>query len=193
MQNLIDGIIRAIQLLFQGDPEVVQITLLSLAVSGIATLISILIGLPLGTFLAMVQFRSRQFWISLINTGMALPPVVVGLVVSIFLWRSGPLGSLNLIYTPAAIVIAQVLISFPLGRFDDLFPPTARSSAQGSTFRFGRIKNPDDIGVVEGSAACTCSCPDRRVWKRYFRGWGFHDGWRQSQGFHPRAHNRHCA
>lgn len=114
MQNLIDGIIRAIQLLLQGDPEVVQITLLSLTVSGIATLISILIGLPLGTFLAMVQFRSRQFWISLINTGMALPPVVVGLVVSIFLWRSGPLGSLNLIYTPAAIVIAQVLISFPL-------------------------------------------------------------------------------
>jgi ABC-type tungstate transport system substrate-binding protein len=114
MQNLIDGIIRAIQLLLQGDPEVVQITLLSLAVSGIATLISILIGLPLGTFLAMVHFRSRQFWISLINTGMALPPVVVGLVVSIFLWRSGPLGSLNLIYTPAAIVIAQVLISFPL-------------------------------------------------------------------------------
>jgi len=61
MQNLIDGIIRAIQLLLQGDPEVVQITLLSLTVSGIATLISILIGLPLGTFLAMVQFRSRQF------------------------------------------------------------------------------------------------------------------------------------
>lgn len=114
MQNLIEGIVRAIQLLFQGDPEVVRITLLSLEVSGIATLISILIGLPLGTFLALVHFRSRHFWISLINTGMALPPVVVGLVVSIFLWRSGPLGSLNLIYTPAAIVIAQVLISFPL-------------------------------------------------------------------------------
>lgn len=114
MQNIIDGIVRAIQLLLQGDPEVVRITLLSLEVSGIATVISILIGLPLGTFLALVQFRSRQFWISLINTGMALPPVVVGLVVSIFLWRSGPLGSLNLIYTPAAIVIAQVLISFPL-------------------------------------------------------------------------------
>jgi ABC-type tungstate transport system substrate-binding protein len=114
MQNLIDGIVKAIQLLLQGDPEVVRITLLSLGISGTATLISILIGLPLGTFLALVQFRSRQFWISLINTGMALPPVVVGLVVSIFLWRSGPLGSLNLIYTPAAIVIAQVLISFPL-------------------------------------------------------------------------------
>lgn len=114
MQNLIEGIIRAFQLLLQGDPEVVRITLLSLKVSGVATLISILIGLPLGTFLALVQFRSRQFWISLINTGMALPPVVVGLVVSIFLWRSGPLGGLKLIYTPAAIVIAQVLISFPL-------------------------------------------------------------------------------
>jgi len=114
MQNLIDGIIRAFQLLLQGDPEVVRITLLSLKVSGVATLISILIGLPLGTFLALVKFRSRQFWISLINTGMALPPVVVGLVVSIFLWRSGPLGALKLIYTPAAIVVAQVLISFPL-------------------------------------------------------------------------------
>ncbi len=114
MQNLIEGIIRAFQLLLQGDPEVVRITLLSLKVSGVATLISILIGLPLGTFLALVNFRSRQFWISLINTGMALPPVVVGLVVSIFLWRSGPLGALKLIYTPAAIVIAQVLISFPL-------------------------------------------------------------------------------
>ena len=114
MQNLIEGIIRAFQLLLQGDPEVVRITLLSLKVSGIATLICILIGLPLGTFLALVNFRSRQFWISLINTGMALPPVVVGLVVSIFLWRSGPLGALKLIYTPAAIVIAQVLISFPL-------------------------------------------------------------------------------
>lgn len=114
MQNLIDGIVRAFQLLLQGDPEVVRITLLSLKVSGVATLISILIGLPLGTFLALVKFRSRQFWISLINTGMALPPVVVGLVVSIFLWRSGPLGALKLIYTPTAIVIAQVLISFPL-------------------------------------------------------------------------------
>ncbi len=114
MQNLLEGIIRAFQLLLQGDPEVVRITLLSLQVSGIATLISLVIGLPLGTFLAQVNFPTRQFWISVINTGMALPPVVVGLVVSIFLWRSGPLGDLNLIYTPTAIIIAQVLISFPL-------------------------------------------------------------------------------
>ena len=114
MQNILEGILKAFQLLIQGDPEVVQITLLSLEVSGMATLISLLLGLPLGTFLALVRFPTRRFWISLINTGMALPPVVVGLVVSIFLWRSGPLGFMHLIYTPSAIVIAQVLIAFPV-------------------------------------------------------------------------------
>ncbi|HBF41706.1 MAG TPA: tungstate transporter permease [Anaerolineaceae bacterium] len=114
MQNIFEGIWKAIQLLLQGDPEVIRITLLSLQVSSIATVISLVLGLPLGTFLALSHFPTRRFWISVINTGMALPPVVVGLVVSIFLWRSGPLGDLHLIYTPWAIVIAQVLISFPM-------------------------------------------------------------------------------
>lgn len=114
MQNLLDGIIRSIELLFQGDPEVVRITLLSLEVSGMATIISLIFGLPLGTILALNKFPTRRFWISLINTGMALPPVVVGLVVSIFLWRNGPLGFMHLIYTPSAIVIAQVMIAFPM-------------------------------------------------------------------------------
>ncbi len=114
MQNLVDGIVKAFQLLIQGDPEVIRITLLSLQVSGLATIISLLLGLPIGTFLALVNFPTKRFWISVINTGMALPPVVVGLVVSIFLWRSGPLGDLHLIYTSTAIVIAQVLIAFPM-------------------------------------------------------------------------------
>jgi tungstate transport system permease protein len=108
------GIKQAFLLLFGGDPEVWQITLLSLQISGLATAISLFIGLPLGTGLALGQFRSRNFLLSLINTGMALPPVVVGLTVSIFLWRSGPLGDLRLIYTPAAIVIAQVIIAAPV-------------------------------------------------------------------------------
>ncbi len=108
------GIVEAIRLLFSGDPEVMQITLLSLKISGLSTVISLFIGLPLGTALALGQFRSRRLWISLINTGMALPPVVVGLVVSIFLWRSGPLGSLRIMYTPAAIVIAQTIIAAPV-------------------------------------------------------------------------------
>jgi tungstate transport system permease protein len=114
MQNIFDGILKSIQLLLQGDPEVIRITLLSLEVSGLATLISLLLGLPLGTLLALVRFPTRRFWISIINTGMALPPVVVGLVVSIFLWRNGLLGFMHLIYTPSAIVIAQVLIAFPV-------------------------------------------------------------------------------
>jgi tungstate transport system permease protein len=94
--------------------DLVQITLLSLAVSGIATAISLLIGLPLGTVLALSVFRSRGLVLSVVNTGMALPPVVAGLAIALMLWRSGPLGDLNLIYTPTAIVIAEVVIATPV-------------------------------------------------------------------------------
>ncbi len=114
MQVIWDGILKAFQLLFSGDPEVMQITLLSLEVSGAATLISLAIGLPLGSLLALRQFHGRRFWLSLINTGLALPPVVVGLGVSLILWRSGPLGDLRLMYTPGAIVIAQTIIAAPV-------------------------------------------------------------------------------
>jgi len=96
------------------NSEIWQITALSIQVSAIATIISLLIGLPLGTWLALGNFRARSFLLSIINTGMALPPVVVGLVVAMTLWRSGPLGDLNLIYTPAAIIIAQTIIAAPV-------------------------------------------------------------------------------
>jgi len=96
------------------DSEVFQITVLSLQVSTLATLISLLIGLPFGTWLALGNFRGRSMILSIINTGMALPPVVVGLVVAMSLWRSGPLGDLRLIYTPWAIVIAQTVIAAPV-------------------------------------------------------------------------------
>ncbi len=114
MQLVWDGFVKALQLLFSGDPEVLGVTLLSLQISGLATGISLLIGLPLGTLLALHEFKTSRFWISLINTGMALPPVVVGLGVSIFLWRSGPLGDLRLMYTPIAIIIAQTVIAAPV-------------------------------------------------------------------------------
>jgi tungstate transport system permease protein len=94
--------------------EILQITLLSIRVSLIATGISLLIGLPLGTLLALRPSRGRKFVLSLVNTGMALPPVVVGLFVAMTLWRSGPLGELHLIYTPTAIVIAQTIIAAPV-------------------------------------------------------------------------------
>lgn len=114
MELIWEGIKQAFYLVFSGDPEVWGITLLSLKVSGFATILSLFIGLPLGTWLALGKFTGRGFSLSLTNTGMALPPVVVGLWVSIFLWRSGPLGDLHLIYTPAAIVIAQTIIAAPV-------------------------------------------------------------------------------
>jgi tungstate transport system permease protein len=95
-------------------PEIFQITLLSLQISAIATGISLLIGLPLGTLLALGKFWGRSFLLSLVNTGMGLPPVVVGLFVAMMLWRSGPLGEWQLIYTPSAIIIAQTIISAPV-------------------------------------------------------------------------------
>jgi tungstate transport system permease protein len=94
--------------------DIFEITALSLQVSTIATLISLVIGLPFGTWLALGDFRGRSFILSVVNTGMALPPVVVGLVVAMTLWRSGPLGGLKLIYTPWAIIIAQTVISAPV-------------------------------------------------------------------------------
>ena len=94
--------------------DLLQITLLSLAVSGVATSISLLIGLPLGTVLALSVFRSRGVVLSVVNTGMALPPVVAGLAIALLLWRSGPLGDLNLIYTPTAIIVAEVVIATPV-------------------------------------------------------------------------------
>ncbi len=114
MELIWQGTKQAILLLVRGDPEVLGIALLSLQVSGTATLLSLLVGIPLGTVLALTRFPGRNFAMSLVNTGMGLPPVVVGLFVTIFLWRSGPLGLLELLYTPTAIVIAQLVIAAPI-------------------------------------------------------------------------------
>jgi tungstate transport system permease protein len=93
---------------------VIGITWLSLKVSGTATLISLVIGVSVGTIVALTQFPGRRIVVSLINTGMGLPPVVVGLFVTIFLWRNGPLGFLEILYTPTAIIIAQSIIATPI-------------------------------------------------------------------------------
>ncbi len=114
MELILEGIKKAFYLLFTLNPEVMKITLLSLKVSGTATLISLLLGISLGTFLALSKFPGRKFMVSLINTGMGLPPVVVGLFVSIMIWRNGPLGFLGILYTPTAMIIAQTFIAFPI-------------------------------------------------------------------------------
>src|SRR2546425_9152118 len=114
MDLVLDGVRQALALLFGGDGEVWAILLLSLQVSASATLISLLIGIPAGTALALTRFPGRGLVVSAVNSGMGLPPVVVGLFVTIVLWRSGPLGSLEILYTPAAIVVAQAVIASPI-------------------------------------------------------------------------------
>jgi tungstate transport system permease protein len=114
MGIIFQGITQAFWLLVHGDPQVLQISLLSLVISGIATLVSLGVGIPLGSFLGLNKFPGRRFIASIINTGMGAPPVVVGLIVSIFLWRNGPLGILHLMYTPPAMMIAQFIIAMPI-------------------------------------------------------------------------------
>lgn len=114
MDLLAEGVRQAVLLLTAGDREVWSILWLSLLVSGTATFVALLIGIPLGTLLALARFPGRGLVVSAVNTGMGLPPVVVGLFVSLLLWRSGPFGDGEILYTPAAIVIAQAVIATPL-------------------------------------------------------------------------------
>ncbi|WP_376791180.1 ABC transporter permease [Thermoflexus sp.] len=114
MDTLLEGLRQAIWLLVHLDATVVEITLRTLQVSGVATLAALVVGVPLGTYLAQARFPGRRLLVSLVNTGMGLPPVVVGLFVALMLWRSGPFGQLGLIYTPAAMVIAQAIIATPI-------------------------------------------------------------------------------
>jgi tungstate transport system permease protein len=114
MELIVQGIIKAFELIFTFDPEVLGITWLSLKISGTATLISLFIGVSIGTAVALTNFFGKRFVISLINTGMGLPPVVVGLFVTMMIWRSGPFGFMEILYTPYAMIIAQAIIATPI-------------------------------------------------------------------------------
>ncbi len=114
MGLIAQGVLEAFRLLLVGDPEVWRITLLSLQISITATLLSLVVGIPAGTALALARFPGRGLLVSLVNTGMGLPPVVVGLFVTILLWRNGVLGALELLYTPSAMVLAQLVIAAPI-------------------------------------------------------------------------------
>jgi len=111
---IVAGFRQALGLLLGADPEIWSILWLSLQVSGIATALALLIGVPAGVALALTRFPGRTLLVSAVNAGMGLPPVVVGLFVTILLWRSGPFGALEILYTPAAIVIAQAVIASPI-------------------------------------------------------------------------------
>ena len=114
MDLLWEGVKKAFELLWTLDPEVLGITALSLKVSILATLISLVLGGAAGMAIALTRFPGKRLTIAVINTGMGLPPVVVGLFVTILLWRSGPFGFLDILYTPTAIIIAQTTIATPI-------------------------------------------------------------------------------
>ena len=119
IEEIIQGLIQAIQLIVARDPALFEIVMLSLQVSGTALLFSTLIGIPLGAILGLRRFAGRRLVVALLYTGMGFPPVVVGLFVYLMLSRSGPLGRLNWsvlpsLFTPAAMVVAQCIISFPI-------------------------------------------------------------------------------
>jgi tungstate transport system permease protein len=109
-----EGVRHAVALLLGGDAEILAVLWLSLQVSGTATLIALLLGIPAGAALALARFPGRTVLVSAVNTGMGLPPVVVGLFVTILLWRSGPFGDWEVLYTPAAIILAQAVIASPI-------------------------------------------------------------------------------
>ena len=114
MDLIWEGLREAFRIIGTGDRDLWEITLRSLLISGSATGAALIIGIGLGSALAFRRFPGRNLAVALVNTGMGFPPVVIGLVIAILLWRSGPLGALGLIYTPAAMVIAQTVIAAPL-------------------------------------------------------------------------------
>ncbi|MCX6464010.1 MAG: ABC transporter permease [Pseudonocardiales bacterium] len=114
MGVLLDGLLEALRLLATGDEDTWAITALTLRVSLSATAVALLVGLPAGAAVAPGRFPGRRVALAAANTGLGMPPVVVGLAVTVLLWRSGPLGALGLLYTPTAMVVAQALIATPV-------------------------------------------------------------------------------
>ncbi|MDW7727587.1 MAG: ABC transporter permease [Candidatus Methanoperedens sp.] len=111
---LLDGIVRAFELIVTLNPYILSITGVSIKVSGTATLLAAMTAIPLAFALSFVQFRGRHAVITLVNTGMGLPPVFVGLFVFVMLVPAGPLGFLNRIFTPEAMIIAQYILITPI-------------------------------------------------------------------------------
>jgi tungstate transport system permease protein len=110
---MFDSAIEAWRLLATANRYILDVIALSLRVSGVALLIAVLLGVPIGTAVALERFRGRAVVIALIHTGFALPPIVVGLFVYLMLSRSGPLGTLGLLFTPTAMILAQAVLATP--------------------------------------------------------------------------------
>jgi len=114
MDPLINGLTKAFSLILHLNPELLGIIFLSLKVSGLALIMATLLGLPMGAVLGLLRFPGRSAVVSVMNTLMGLPPVVVGLFVYLLLSRKGPLGFMGLLYSPSAMILAQTILALPI-------------------------------------------------------------------------------
>jgi len=114
MTSILESFSRAFSLILHLNAELLGIILLSIRVSGTALVVSTFFGLPLAALLGFKKFPLKGLTISILNTFMGLPPVVVGLFVYLLLSRSGPLGFMALLYTPTAMIVAQTILAFPI-------------------------------------------------------------------------------
>lgn len=114
MTYILEGVKEAFKLLFSLNREIYSIILLSICVSGIATIIGILVGLPIGLYSSLKKFKFKRIYGKFLNTCMSIPPVILGLLVSIMFSRRGPLGELEILYTPTAMIVAQTLLVTPI-------------------------------------------------------------------------------
>ncbi|MHA1975857.1 MAG: ABC transporter permease [Candidatus Hodarchaeales archaeon] len=112
--DILNSIIQAIALIITLDPEVMQITFLSLRVSSIAVILSSLIGIPTGIYLGLWHFRGKRILLTLINTAMAFPPVVMGLFIFILFSEHGPFGQVGILLTDTAMILVQLLLALPI-------------------------------------------------------------------------------
>jgi tungstate transport system permease protein len=114
LTELSEALGAALHLIVSLDNDIVEIVVLSIQVSITAVVVAALFGLPLGAALALYTFPGRRFLIVLLNAFMGLPPVVVGLLLYLMLTRSGPLGFMGLLFTPSAMIIAQIILVTPI-------------------------------------------------------------------------------
>ena len=192
MGVMTDGFREAFRLLVTLDDEVLGITLRTVQVSGTSTLISVLLGIPAGTVVALRRFWGRGFLVSLINFGMGLAPVVVGLAVWLCFTRYGPLGMLDMLYTPTAMIGAQTIIAFPvvtgltLAGIQSINPKLRSANA-----RPGRNEVSIFTAADLGSETKYSRSRYRRFWQSHKRGRSIHDGWWKHSRLHTGAYDGH--